>query len=144
MKKICTKCKKRKLLSEFPYKGANRKGLRAWCKFCKNKEARKYRAKVKKQNPEQYTKTNFKQNIKSKYGLTIDDYNKLFQEQNGCCAVCGKHQSEIILCVEHRHSDGLVRGLVCKTCNHLIDIYETDFYGLKEEIVEYMGKHNEQ
>ena len=142
--KVCTKCNKEKPLDEFPYRGANRKDLRAWCKSCKNKEACNYRARVKKQDPEQYFKTNFKHNIKSKYGLTVEQWQQIFDKQQGCCAVCGIHQSELShrLCVEHIHQTGKVRQLTCKTCNHLIDIYETDFYGLNDDIVDYLERND--
>ena len=55
----------------------------------------------------------------------------MFKEQYGCCAICGKHQSELkkALAVDHDHRTGKVRGLVCNMCNYLIDIYEKDFYG---------------
>ncbi len=70
--KICTKCKEEKSLLEFSRRGTRRRGLRAQCNSCKNKDACDNRVRNKKQNPEQYFKTNFKNNIKSKYGLTVE------------------------------------------------------------------------
>ena len=142
--KICTKCKKEKSLDKFPHRGANRKGLRAQCKSCKNKDACENRARNKEQNPEQYFKTNFKNNIKSKYGLTVKQWQQMFDKQQGYCAICGIHQSELNhrLCVEHNHQTRKIRQLTCKTCNHLIDIYETEFYSLKEDIVDYIERNN--
>lgn len=142
--KICTKCKKEKSLDEFPRKGSNRKGLRAICKPCKNKEACKNRARNKKENPEQYFENNFKWNIKGKYGLTVEQWQQMFEEQGGCCAICGIHQSELKrrLSVEHNHQTGKIRQLTCKTCNHLISVYETDFYGLKKEVTEYLERND--
>lgn len=60
------------------------------------------------------------------YGITLDDYNKMFKQQGGCCAVCGKHQNEIkrILHVEHNHKTNEIRGLVCSKCNLAIAYLE--------------------
>ena len=109
------------------------------------KNRRKYFKKWRKDNPTKQRSYDLMRN----YGITVEDYDKMFCEQNGVCSICGKKETAknqfglTKLSVEHRHSDGRVRGLVCRVCNHLIDIYETDFYGLKKEIVEYMEKHNE-
>jgi Recombination endonuclease VII len=57
--------------------------------------------------------------LKSQYGLTEDDYNKLLEEQNFSCALCRKHLStqKRRLCVDHDHETGKVRGLLCARCN---------------------------
>jgi len=43
----------------------------------------------------------------------------MFEEQNGCCAICKKHQIEFKkkLHVDHNHKSGQVRGLLCHNCN---------------------------
>lgn len=55
----------------------------------------------------------------SRYGITLEIYNRIFEEQAGCCAICGKHQIEFKrrLAVDHCHSSGHVRGLLCTRCN---------------------------
>ena len=49
----------------------------------------------------------------------MQEYNSLFLKQNGCCAICKKHQSEftISLAVDHDHITKKVRGLLCYNCN---------------------------
>lgn len=56
---------------------------------------------------------------KSNYGINIEIYNELFNKQNGCCAICKKHQIEFKkhLHVDHDHITGKVRGLLCHNCN---------------------------
>ena len=51
----------------------------------------------------------------------------MYNNQNGCCAVCGKHQSEFkrIFDVDHDHVTGKVRGLLCRSCNTGLGYYET-------------------
>jgi hypothetical protein len=60
--------------------------------------------------------------LKKDFGIDLNEYNKLFEKQNGCCAICGKHQSEfkLALSVDHNHETGKVRELLCHHCNHLL------------------------
>ena len=57
--------------------------------------------------------------LKRTFGITLDDYNKMFMDQNGCCKGCDRHQSEFkrALCVDHCHKTGKIRGLLCDDCN---------------------------
>jgi hypothetical protein len=64
------------------------------------------------------------EHLKSTYGLTKDEYNKILSQQNGVCAICLKAETCISkngnphrLAVDHDHSTGKVRGLLCKNCN---------------------------
>lgn len=54
--------------------------------------------------------------LRTKYGITQEEYDRLFQLQNGKCAGCGK-TLDSNLCVDHDHGTGKVRGLLCKGCN---------------------------
>jgi hypothetical protein len=57
--------------------------------------------------------------IKTTYGITLEDYNRMFAEQNGKCCICGIHASELKgpLQIDHIHANGKVRGLLCNKCN---------------------------
>ena len=80
-----------------------------------------------------------KSKLKSKYGIDIDTYNRLLQEQNECCAICKRHQSKFKrrLAVDHRHSDGRVRGLLCGNCNRLVGEFEK---GKIDKVKQYVTK----
>lgn len=54
-----------------------------------------------------------------RYGITLEDFNRMFEQQHGRCGMCGKHQSELYhtLAVDHSHETGKVRGLLCTACN---------------------------
>lgn len=82
--------------------------------------------------------------LKSNYGITINDYNKMFDEQNGCCAICGKHQSEFskALHVDHDHITGKIRGLLCQKCNHGIGLFN-DSVELLRIAASYLEKEQE-
>lgn len=65
--------------------------------------------------------------------MTVDDYNKMLDQQKGCCVVCGQHESTFKqrLCVDHDHNTGKVRGLLCKQCNSGIGLLQDDLEILK-------------
>lgn len=65
---------------------------------------------------------------KINYGISIFEYNVMFEEQNGCCAVCKTHQSELKtkLEVDHCHETSKVRGLLCSRCNLALGMFKDD------------------
>lgn len=56
-------------------------------------------------------------NRKSRYGITAETYETLVKEQNGKCAIC---KTEAIYAVDHCHTSGEIRGLLCLKCNLMI------------------------
>jgi hypothetical protein len=57
--------------------------------------------------------------LKTKYGISIALYDALLAEQGGCCGICGAKSCKTgrRLAVDHDHSTGRVRGLLCNLCN---------------------------
>lgn len=54
----------------------------------------------------------------SRYGLTLEQFIALSEGQGHVCAICGERCSKFPrLSVDHRHSDGAIRGLLCDACN---------------------------
>lgn len=55
----------------------------------------------------------------SKFGITLVQYNVMFAAQNGLCLGCYKHQKDIkrAFAVDHDHTTGKIRGLLCGNCN---------------------------
>ena len=80
------------------------------------------------------------QRLKRSYGITLEEYNKLFKEQEGKCVICGRHQSELdrTLSVDHNHTTGEIRRLLCRSCNGFLGWYELQ----KDNINKYL-KENE-
>lgn len=58
------------------------------------------------------------------YGITVAQYNAMFHDQNGVCACCGDEEYAKQLAVDHCHTTGKVRALLCHACNNNIGIYE--------------------
>ena len=102
--KQCRSCGVEKPLSEFYVRNPDCKG----CTLLKRKED--YR-----KNRDKYRSKELKKN----YGITLEEYNLMFAEQDGCCAICGTHQCSTgkSLAVDHDHISGQIRGLLCANCN---------------------------
>jgi hypothetical protein len=66
--------------------------------------------------------------LRRKFGIGVKEYNDLFVLQNGCCAICRKHQSEFRwrLAVDHNHATKAIRGLLCLNCNSAIGKLQDD------------------
>ena len=77
--------------------------------------------------------------LRKKYGITPADYQLLFEEQKGKCAIvgCGRLADHI----DHCHERGIVRGLLCKQCNWAIG-YLGESTIRAAAIIEYLRKHN--
>ena len=65
-------------------------------------------------------------NLQNSYGISIEEYEIMFEKQGGRCAICGKHQSELTkrLFVDHSHETGKVRSLLCTNCNFGIGYFK--------------------
>lgn len=64
--------------------------------------------------------------LKSSFGITIDDYFDMLERQGGGCAICkttdnGKYE---YFAVDHCHSTGNVRGLLCSNCNTGLGLFQ--------------------
>lgn len=111
---------------------------------------RQYRLKNKekiKQYRQEYNlknkKNSRKSNLKRYYNLTPEEYNVMYNNQKGCCAICGKHQDDIkgILQVDHNHKTGKIRGLLCGKCNYLLARYNENFDVILKAI-NYLNSNN--
>ena len=77
--------------------------------------------------------------LKNVYGITLEDYNKMFEAQEGKCAICQRHQNKLTrsLCVDHDHKTKQIRALLCITCNTDLASVENRL----EEMMNYLNKY---
>ena len=62
---------------------------------------------------------NRRTNLLSRFGMTEADYDRMFNEQDGKCAICGTSTpgTSGVFAIDHDHKTGAVRGLLCRSCN---------------------------
>lgn len=128
--KTCNTCSKTKSLDEF-YKGTGKLGVKASCKRCHND------AIIAKQRTPEGKIMQVVKRLKHRYGITLDQYDWLLEQQDGKCYLCGEdervphHKSgELMrLAVDHDHRccpgdkkacGKCVRGLLCYNCNRFM------------------------
>lgn len=122
--KSCTVCKQTKPIEEFGRRGGQTRfahHVKSRCKLCERDQAREYKRKKALEDP----LASRKYWLNYKYGLSLEDYGTMLLEQNGVCAICEQPETYIDvrsgkirpLVVDHCHTTGRVRGLLCNNCN---------------------------
>jgi len=94
-------------------------------------ESRKNYEKRRKANPVLVINSAKNMHLKRTYGITLDDFNRISNEQNNKCKICRK---ETKLFVDHCHNTNKVRGLICITCNTTLGHYEKHRDAIEEYI----------
>lgn len=127
--KKCSQCRVNKLKSEFYKDSGKFDGLRRMCKTCdRARRATLPNEKAGKPTTEQLRKYN----LMKKYGLTVEDYDRLYEEQKGLCAICG--DAHDTLSVDHCHESLRVRGLLCTPCNVGLGMFKDNPESLQKAI----------
>lgn len=111
MIKACSECWQFFNASHFHPEPRNKDGLNGSCRKCRNKKTIMWQ----RLNPR--TKRNT--HLKSKFGITIDQFNELLAKQNHCCAICMSPtpKGRGTFHVDHCHETGKIRGILCHDCN---------------------------
>jgi hypothetical protein len=74
--------------------------------------------------------------LRRRYGISAEDFDQLFAEQGGLCAICREAPAEH---VDHDHKTGRVRGLLCFNCNGALGQFR-DRADLMLRAVAYLGR----
>jgi hypothetical protein len=127
--KTCPKCEQDKYFSEFGKDKSKKSGLSSYCKKCaSSNRLQNYKSSIgkhKEKLKEYYKKNKDKSrsySLKNLYGLSVEQYNEIKFMQGGSCKICKTHESNLKrkLFVDHCHTTGSVRGLLCQSCNTMI------------------------
>ena len=130
--KRCPSCCTTKPFSEYTKSRRRKNGVDVYCRECANK-----RGKVFRQKPE-YIEVRRARHYERRYGLTLDEYNALFERQGGVCALCGQ-SSRTNLAVDHCHETGRVRGLLCTGCNSALGRFGDQLDVIVAKVTAYLG-----
>ena len=138
----CKICERIKPIHNFyPRKLKHGVCYRTTCKDCDSERSKIYHAKNKN---EELSKFFLRQ-----YGISLKDYDKMLDQQKGVCAICGEPETannvngEVKrLAIDHNHSTGKVRELLCSKCNGCLGLAGESIDGLLK-FVSYLEKWNE-
>ena len=78
--------------------------------------------------------------LKRMYNITLEEYNEMLEKQDHKCMICGKTEMNYknkVLCVDHNHDTGQIRGLLCGLCNSGIGKFREDPQ-LLENTIKYL------
>ena len=137
MERTCYLCEKSKLLVQFVKDRNSHDGYLYRCKDChnaKNRERQKHRGIKTK------IKANARQLAKSGAQVTYAQVMELHEKQNGLCAICKQPELGRLLSVDHCHSTGQVRALLCLKCNVGLGNFGDD-QNLLLQAAEYLRRH---
>lgn len=115
MKKKCFRCKEEKSLKEFYRNRTQPSGYQTQCKACRQEHR-------------------YNEQLKDKYGISIEEYNTLYHKQGGVCGICHGKCSRSRLSVDHCHETGRIRGLLCAKCNRGLGFFNDNPVLIKRAI----------
>lgn len=131
--KACAVCKEAKALTEFKPRPAYRYGVNSVCRKCDAKARRD----LYHRNPQKERDRGRAFHLLSQYGLTPEQHDAM--SANGC-HICGEAcKTGRRLAVDHCHSTGRVRGVLCANCNRAIGLFGDDAERLKKAF-EYLTR----
>lgn len=123
--KVCTSC--RLTLPRSAFFTHKRDGIYSMCKSCWTERYQPSR----KQGVSLKTKDagyNWRCVIARKYDLSESQYLEMLSSQLSKCAICGRHAQDLAsrLAVDHCHTTGVIRGLLCGSCNPGLGLFMDD------------------
>jgi hypothetical protein len=170
--KKCNQCNRRKSFDKFYKRHDSPDGHQYKCKDCiagylgaRNYEA-KYdhikltcsTCKIEKSKydfyPDKRQSTGFRPQckdcnrntvLKKKFGITLQQYEDMLQSQNFGCAICQLQWSrsmDIRFHVDHNHSTGTVRGILCSNCNTALGLLKEN-ESIFHRALQYLKERND-
>ena len=129
--KFCTGCEEHVSVLQYYKRAASKDGLAHHCKNCRKEANAVWRAS----NPDRCRQYNRRWARRVKYGLSPAKHAEMLQAQDAQCAICGRGG---LLCVDHDHETGRVRGLLCTPCNTALGGFR-DSPGLLDKAKQYLS-----
>lgn len=112
-------------------------------RYWANREAASAKEKARRDaEPEKYRLRACERNL-AKYGLTIKSYENLLESQGGRCAICDDLPITTPLAVDHDHTTGQLRALLCGSCNRALGLFKDD-YRVVTAAADYIAKYQQR
>ena len=131
--KYCKSCDTTKPIDDFYLRNKTSMVRHSTCKECDKKRVKENHDPVAYRNAE----------LQRRYGITQQDYEVMIAEQNNQCAICnttepgGRHDRGYFV-VDHCHTTGKVRKLLCNNCNTALGLVGDNTHIL-QKMIEYLN-----
>ena len=146
--KQCKKCTTEKEVKFFSRDKRQKDGYFYYCKECCSiKDKARYNkdaSKINQEAKDYYEKNRAKvrnRHLKKLYGISLEHYNEMRKQQLFSCLICSTHEDALprSLYVDHCHTTGRVRGLLCRDCNFLLGLAKDNKETL-DKAIKYLNK----
>lgn len=114
-----------------------------WQEIIESKDKAEYSREWRKRNPERAKNID----LKKTYGITLAQYEQMLEQQNNVCAICKLPEMSLssdggprMMPVDHCHTTGKVRGLLCTACNRALGLFKENKTTLGRAI-KYLEAH---
>jgi hypothetical protein len=149
LSKRCPSCGETKPVSDFRAEASRPRGIACYCRACEPAIRRKrylarkdahndYARRYREDDPERHARYVRRHALKKLYGITPEQWDEMYETQEGRCLICGKKPRAKRLHVDHCHETGAVRGLLCSPCNSGIAHLNHD-PALLARAIDYLG-----
>jgi hypothetical protein len=81
---------------------------------------KQYRDKRKALQPEKVAEEKLRCHLRAAYGITLEQYRAMAILQQNRCAICNRLPKQNRLDVDHDHTTGKIRKLLCRPCNQML------------------------
>jgi hypothetical protein len=153
--KTCRVCRKQKSAENFYRHPTNRDRREGICKSCRL-AASKFpgmgirRKLLRLKRLHHYRQREYESDLRSRYGLELVEYNAILEKQRGRCAICRivlfprrQGPKTLVAQVDHDHTTGRVRGLLCGACNSGLG-YFRDNLKVLEAAKQYLRRKSDE
>lgn len=143
--KRCGKCSEVKPLEEFHRNASSKDGRIGDCKGCRGEylaQRKDVDLADRRRRYREAGETERRRRRIKKYGISDDEYEALLIAQRGLCAICHlpetkrdyKYGTLCPLAIDHDHETGVVRGLLCNSCNRGIGLLKDDAQNVRRAL----------
>lgn len=128
----CYVCKIVKPLVDFYTDRGATWGRAGRCIACAAIQNKRWRV----ENKEKASLVSRKTHIKMKYGISWEEFERVYSTQDGRCAICTKELQKASrdTCIDHDHLTGVIRGVLCRKCNTGLGQFCDDLLVLKKAV----------